>query len=167
MWSINPKRNEGAKDIIFNPPFLPGQSSQFKRGALYGPPPNTHVATPHGTPPGDTWHTNSLSGFPQGSIRHSQTHYLDDPLSCSDMFFRPNASNLIKSLGRETRTSLVYTTISIFDGTILSHFRQPVTAHIPSPIERNDRNDGKSFPPTIFDSRLQGNDGSATTSAPS
>ncbi|RVX05882.1 hypothetical protein CK203_023913 [Vitis vinifera] len=60
-----------------------------------------------------------------------------------------NASNLTKSLGCEMRASLVYTTRSTFDGTILSHFKQLVTAHIPSPAERKDRNDGKSFPPMI------------------
>ena len=107
------------------------------------------MATPHGTPPGDTWHTNSLSGFPQGGIRHSQTHYPDDPLSCPDMLSGLSVSNLIESLGREMGAILVYTARSTFDGTILSHFKQLVTAHIPSPAERKDRNDGKSFPPMI------------------
>ena len=94
-------------------------------------------------PPRDTWHLNSLSGFPQGGTRHSQTHGPDDPLSCPDMLFGPSISNLIKSLDRETRAILVYTARSTFDGTMLSHLRQPVTARISPPAERNDRNDGK------------------------
>ncbi|RVW68868.1 hypothetical protein CK203_064646 [Vitis vinifera] len=38
---------------------------------------------------------------------------------------------------------------------MLSHPRQPVTAHVPPSAERKDRSDGKS-PPTISDSRLGG-----------
>ena len=45
---------------------------------------------------------------------------------------------------------------------LLSHPRQPATTHVPPPAEREDKSDGKS-PPTISDSRLQGDDGPATT----
>ena len=45
---------------------------------------------------------------------------------------------------------------------LLSHPWQPATAHVPPPAERKDMNDGKS-PPTISDSRLQGDDDPATT----
>ena len=37
---------------------------------------------------------------------------------------------------------------------LLSHPRQPAIAHVPPPVGRKDRSDGKS-PPTISDSRLQ------------
>ncbi|KAL6323244.1 hypothetical protein AAG906_029251 [Vitis piasezkii] len=50
------------------------------------------------------------------------------------MLSGPSVSNLIKSLGRETRAILVYTARSTFDGTMLSHLRQLVTARIPPPI---------------------------------
>ena len=43
----------------------------------------------------------------------------------------------------------------------LSHPRQSATANIPPPAERKDRSNGK-LPPTISDSRLQGDDGPAT-----
>ena len=69
------------------------------------------------------------------------------PLSCSNMWSGPNASNLTKSLGRETWVILVYIARSTFDGTILSHFRQPVIARIPQLAKRKDRNDDKSSPP--------------------
>ena len=49
---------------------------------------------------------------------------------------------------------------------MLSHPKQPVTAHVPPPAERKDRSDGKS-PSTIFDSRLGGDDDSAITSGTS
>ncbi|RVW16985.1 hypothetical protein CK203_070653 [Vitis vinifera] len=45
---------------------------------------------------------------------------------------------------------------------LLSHPRQPVTAHVPLLAGRKDISDSKS-PPTISDSRLQGDDGPATT----
>ena len=105
------------------------------------------MAIPHSTPPGDMWHINSLSGFPPEGVRHSQTHDPDDPLSCPDMLYEPSVSNLIKSLGRETRAILAYTARSTFDGIILSHLRQPITARIPPPVERKDKNDGKPSPP--------------------
>ena len=49
---------------------------------------------------------------------------------------------------------------------LLSHPRQPVTAHVPPPVERKDKSDDKSAP-TISDSRLQGDDDSAITSGTS
>ena len=49
---------------------------------------------------------------------------------------------------------------------LLSHPRQPVTAHVSSPAERKDKSDDKSLP-TISDSRLQGDDDSAITSGTS
>ena len=45
---------------------------------------------------------------------------------------------------------------------LLSHPRQPATAHVPPPAERKDMNDGR-LPPTISDSRLQGDNDLATT----
>ena len=45
---------------------------------------------------------------------------------------------------------------------LMSHPRQPATAHVLPPAERKDRIDGKS-PPMISDSRLQGDDDPATT----
>ena len=45
---------------------------------------------------------------------------------------------------------------------LLSHPRQPATAHVPPPAGRKDRSDGKS-PPTISDSHLQGDNGPTTT----
>ena len=93
------------------------------------------------------------------------THYSDDLLFGPNMLSGLSANNLTKSLGRETRATLVYTAKSTFNRIILSHFRQPVIARILPPTEQKDKNDDKSFPPTISDSRLQGNDGSATTSA--
>ena len=45
---------------------------------------------------------------------------------------------------------------------LLSHPRQPATAHVLPPAERKDKSDGRS-PPTISDSRLQGDDGPTTT----
>ncbi|RVW91314.1 hypothetical protein CK203_035461 [Vitis vinifera] len=65
------------------------------------------------------------------------------------MLSEPSISNLIKSLGRETRAILAYTARSTFDGTILSHLRQPVTTRIPPPTERKDKNDSKPSPPHL------------------
>ena len=45
---------------------------------------------------------------------------------------------------------------------LLSHPRQPITAHVPPPAERKDRSNGKSLP-TISNSRLQGDDDFAFT----
>ena len=69
------------------------------------------------------------------------------PLSCLDMLSGPSVNNLTKSLGHETRAILTYTARSTFNGTILSHLRQPVIACTPPPAERKDRNDDKPFPP--------------------
>ena len=96
------------------------------------------------------WHINSLSGFPQGSIRHSQTRHPDDPLLCPDILSGPSASDSTKSLGLETRAILVYTARNTLDGTILSYFRQPIAAYTPPPAERKDRNDGKSSLPQFL-----------------
>ena len=49
---------------------------------------------------------------------------------------------------------------------LLSHPKQPVTAHVSPLVERKDKSDGKS-PPTISDSCLQGDDDSAITSGTS
>ena len=46
---------------------------------------------------------------------------------------------------------------------MLSHPKQPVIAHVPPPVERKDKSDGKS-PPMISNSRLGGDDDSAITS---
>ena len=48
------------------------------------------------------------------------------------------------------RAILVYTARSTLDGTILSHFRQPVTAYTTSPAEQKDRDDGKSSLPQFL-----------------
>nr|CAN81620.1 hypothetical protein VITISV_021703 [Vitis vinifera] len=64
---------------------------------------------------------------------------------------------------RSTLSGYIVRIISRKTQAMLSHLRQPVTARIPLPTERKDRSDGKS-PPTISDSRLQGDDDSAITS---
>ena len=69
------------------------------------------------------------------------------PLSYSDVLSGPSASILTKSFGRETRTIIVYTIKSMLDGTLLSHFKQPVSAYTPPPTEQKDRDDGKSSLP--------------------
>ena len=61
------------------------------------------------------------------------------PLSYPDILSGPSASVLTKSLGRETHAIIVYTVGSMLDGTLLSHFKQPVTVYTPSPAERKDR----------------------------
>ena len=83
---------------------------------------------------------------PSGGTRHTQILYPAGRCSLLSGY-------VVRTLGRKTRA-------------ILSHFRQPITARIPSPAERKDRDDGKSSP-TISDSRLQSDDDSATVSVPS
>ena len=79
--------------------------------------------------------------------------------------------------GHTTLSNIILGRCSILSGYIvqiidlkkqamLSHPRQPVTAHVPPPAERKDRSDGKS-PPTISDSRLGGDDDSTITSGTS
>ena len=87
------------------------------------------MATSHNTPPGDTWHINSLSGLPQGAYGT----------------LKPTVWT-IPSRVRTCYPILIYTTRSTFYGTMLSHLRQPVTARIPPPVERKDRNDNKPSP---------------------
>ena len=62
----------------------------------------------------------------------------------------PSASVLTKNLGRETQTIIVYIVRSTLDRTLLSHFRQPVTAYTPSPTELKDRDDGESALPQFL-----------------
>ena len=63
------------------------------------------------------------------------------PLSYPDILFGPNARILTKSLGREMKAIIVYTAKSMLDGTLLSQFKQPVTAYTPPLVERKDRDD--------------------------
>ncbi|KAL6315405.1 hypothetical protein AAG906_000516 [Vitis piasezkii] len=48
-------------------------------------------------------------------------------LPCSDVLSGPNASVLDKSLDRVSRAIIIHTTKSMLDGTLLGHFRQPIT----------------------------------------
>ena len=72
------------------------------------------------------------------------------PLSCPDVLSGPSASVLTKSLGRETQAIIVYTARSMLNETLLSHFRHPVTAYIPPPAKRKDKDDGKSSLPQFL-----------------
>ena len=62
----------------------------------------------------------------------------------------PSASVLTKSLGHETQAIIVYTARSMLDGTLLSHFKQPVTAYTRPPAKRKNKNDGKSSLPQFL-----------------
>ena len=106
----------------------------------------TSIRVPSIWPPhnGDMWHTSFIWVPPGGHTALS--HILLE--RCS-----PLSGCVARISGRKTQA-------------MLSHLRQPVTARIPPPAERKNRNDGKS-PPTIFDSRLQNDDDSAITSGTS
>ena len=69
------------------------------------------------------------------------------PLSCPDILSGPIASVLTKSFGHETHAIIVYVVRSMLDGTLLGHFKQPITTYTPPPAERKDRDDGKSSLP--------------------
>ena len=138
------KRNEWAKCIIFNPPFLPGQNSQVKRGHCRDHP-QTHTwqhrrAFLYGTCGTSTLCSDSL----RGAYGILKLIIRTTPLSCPDVLSGPSASVLTKSLGRETQDIIVYAARSMLDGTLLGHFKQLVTTYTPSPAERKDMDDGKS-----------------------
>ena len=69
-------------------------------------------------------------------------------------------SNIIS--GQCSILSSIVRIIDCNEQALLSHPWQSATTHVPPPVERNDRGDDKS-PPTISDSRLQGDDDPATT----
>ena len=68
-------------------------------------------------------------------------------LPCLDVLSGPNANVLDKSLDCVSRAIIIHTTKSMLDGTLLGHFRQPVTTCTPPLAERKDRDDDKSSIP--------------------
>ena len=114
------------------------------------PPPNAHVATPQSIPPWDTWHINLCSDSLRGVCDILKLVIRITPLSYLDILSGPSASVLTKSLGRETQAIIVYIARSMLDGTLLSHFKQPVTTYTPPPVERKDRDDNKSSLPQFW-----------------
>ena len=58
-----------------------------------------------------------------------------------------NASVVDKSLDRVSWAIIIHTTKSMLDGTLLGHFRQPITTCPVPPAERKDKDDGKSSLP--------------------
>ncbi|RVW67690.1 hypothetical protein CK203_064122 [Vitis vinifera] len=108
-------------------------------------------------PPDDTWHAplsgSTLSVPPK---RTHGAHLYPGPLGG-----HTTLSNIIPK-----RCSILSRPIvRIIDcnkQALLSHPRQPATAHVPPPVERKDMSDSKS-PPTISDNRLQGDDDPTTT----
>ena len=102
----------------------------------------------------------------RGSLtEHSSIGHVAHPTFCPDslrgardtlkLFIRmthtplsgPSASVLDKSLGRVSQAIIIHTTKSMLNGTLLSHFGQPITTCTPPPVERQDKDDGKSSLP--------------------
>ena len=78
------------------------------------------------TSPLGMWHVQFSVQIPSGghaTLSNSSSEW--PPLSCPDVLSGPSANVLDKSLGLVSRAIIIYTTKSMLDGTLLSHFRQP------------------------------------------
>ena len=95
-------------------------------------------SAPSGSPQEDTWHASPIRTPLGRGTRHSQASHPDDRHITS---------------GRPTYPIRIYLSGSLIDvSKSCTSFRQPATAHVSSPAERKDRNDGTSLP-TISNSR--------------
>ena len=146
--TINAKKQIKFQNYHFlTRPFCSGKIARLKEGHCRDPPP----------PPDDTWRAplfGSILFVPPKRTRDT-SHLSGSPRGAHD------------TLKYYTRVMLY--PIRIIDckkQALLSHPKQPVTAHVSPLVERKDRSDGKS-PPMIYDSRLQGDDDSAITSGTS
>ena len=90
-WQINPKKEtKGLKASFLTRLFCPGKIAMLKgrhcRDHPQTPTWQPHTALPQGTRGTSTLYPDSL----RGGIRHSQTHGLNDPLSCPNMLPHPD-----------------------------------------------------------------------------
>ena len=112
------------------------------------------MAASQSTPPLDTWHVQPsvkifLIGHVALSTLHPDDHGTDmlSTLPCPNVLSGPNASVLDKSLDRISWAIIIHTSKSMLDGTLLGHFRQPVTTYTAPPTEQKDKDDDKSSLP--------------------
>ena len=147
-WRINSKKTtNGLKASFLTHLFCPGKIAKLKGGHCRDHPQTPtwqpRTAFPHATRGTSALYPGPFRGAHSTLKSSTRTVLFLVRICCPDL----------GSLGHKTRV-------------ILSHFRQPVTACILPPTERNDRNNGKSSP-TISDRCLQSDDDSSTASAPS
>ncbi|RVW71270.1 Codeine O-demethylase [Vitis vinifera] len=147
--TVNAAKERISIAMFFNPKF----SAQTKPAPSQINPQNPPLFKQN-APPWDTWQVQPsvrifLMGHGALSTLHPDDHGTGvlSTLPCPDVLSRPNASVLDKSLDCISQTIIIYTTKSMLDGTLLGHFRQPVTICNPPPAEQKDRDDGKSSLP--------------------